>query len=89
MLMQAMISFIVRGQSHFLYYQKFHNVIPSREKNWISMASYTVALLKYRKFELNERIRLDVKTLSLILCLYPDADIDTKGITGQRDPTLN
>ena len=35
-------------------------VILSSEKNWNSVASYTKALLKSKKFDLDERSRMDV-----------------------------
>ena len=39
--------------------QNFCGVILSSEENWNSMTSYTEALLKSKKFDLDERSRLD------------------------------
>ena len=40
--------------------ENFCDVILSSEKNWNSMASYVKALLKSKKFDLDERIRMDI-----------------------------
>ena len=40
--------------------ENFCDVIMSSEKNWNSVASYTEALLISKKFDLDERIRMDV-----------------------------
>ena len=40
--------------------QNFYDVILSSEENWNSVASYTEALLKSKKFALDERSWMDV-----------------------------
>ena len=40
--------------------ENFCDVILSSEKNWNSKASYTGAFVKSKKFDLDERIRIDV-----------------------------
>ena len=40
--------------------ENFCDVILSSKKNWNSMANYTEVLLKSKKFDLDEGIRMDV-----------------------------
>ena len=47
------------------------------------MASYTEALLRSKKFDLKECIRMDVSTPSQILLGNPDMNMDIKGPNGQ------
>ena len=56
----------------------FCEVILSSEENWNRMAGYTEPLLNFKKFDLDERSRMDVQTPSRILLPNPDAHMDMK-----------
>ena len=53
--------------------------------DWNIKASYTGALLKCMKFDLEEGSIMDVKTLFQILLCNPDADKNMKVLNGQTD----
>ena len=67
--------------------ENFCNVILSSEENWNNLASYAEVLLKTKKFDLNERSRMDNYTASRILLRNPDVDVDIKEPNGQTDST--
>ena len=67
--------------------ENFCDVILDSLENWNSIASYTKAILKSKKIDLNERSRMDVLTPSQILLLNTDVDMDIKGPNGQGDST--
>ena len=67
--------------------ENFCNVILSNEENWNGLASYTEALLKSKKFHLDERSRMGVWTPSLNSLYNPDADIDMNEKNAQTDST--
>ena len=57
--------------------ENFCDVMLSIEENWNSMTNYVEALLKSKKFDLDERI--NVQTASLIKFRNPDVDMNMKG----------
>ena len=61
----------------------FCDAILYNEENWNSIASYTEALQKSKKFDLDKGRRMDIKTSSQVLLCNPDADMDIKWPNGQ------
>ena len=59
----------------------------SSEENWYSISSCTEALLKSKKFDWDERRRMEVYTASQISLSNQDADMNMKAPNVQMDST--
>ena len=57
------------------------------EENWNSIANCSEALPKSKKFDLDERSRMNVETPSKILLRNPEANMDIMGSNSQTDST--